>query len=80
MTGMTDRERAAAQAYVRLLETARAVLTQGPGNAPAMVPLLAAPMADADEALQAAGLAGNEAGYFRLVARLRPEVQQDMDI
>ncbi|MFF8846573.1 hypothetical protein ACF08N_28305 [Streptomyces sp. NPDC015127] len=66
---MNDPELAAAQAYVRLLQTTRAVLAD-PHRAPMALPVLSAPMTEADEALSAAGLAGNEAGFFRLVADL----------
>jgi hypothetical protein len=65
---MTDPELAAAQAYVRLLQTTRAVLADPQQRAQA-VPLLTTPIAEADEALRAVGLAGNEADFFRLVAR-----------
>lgn len=67
---MTDHELAAAQAYVRLLETTRAVLADA-RQAPLALPLLTVPITEADEALRAIGLAGNEATFFRLVARLR---------
>lgn len=68
---MTDSEIAAAQAYVRLLHTTRAVLAD-PQQAPLAVPLLTVPMAEADDALRAVGLAGNEADFFRLLATLHP--------
>ncbi|MEU5160959.1 hypothetical protein AB0G74_15310 [Streptomyces sp. NPDC020875] len=67
---MTDPERAAAQAYVRLLSATRAVLDDE--RPAAALPLLTAPMAEADLALAALGMAGNEAAFFRLVGRLRP--------
>ncbi|CAL9280179.1 hypothetical protein [Streptomyces sp. SudanB25_2051] len=63
-------ERAAAQAYLRLVETARAVLSD-PGLAPLAAVHLASPMAEADEALRRAGLSGNEARLLRLAAGLR---------
>ncbi|WP_338703090.1 hypothetical protein V2W30_37670 [Streptomyces sp. Q6] len=49
---------AAAQACLRLLHTARAALSgsEPPGTAT----VLAVPLAEADEALRRAGLAGNE--------------------
>jgi hypothetical protein len=52
-------ERAAAQALLRLTRTARAALdgAEPPGTAA----VLAMPLAEADEALTRAGLAGNEA-------------------
>ncbi|MEV0964034.1 MULTISPECIES: hypothetical protein [unclassified Streptomyces] len=67
---MTSRERAAAQAYVRLLGAVRAALAEPPGDAAPPPVLLSAPMAEADEALAAAGLAGNEEALFGLVAGL----------
>lgn len=68
---MTDPELAAAQAYVRLLQTTRAVLAD-PERAPLAVPLLTVPMTEADDALRAVGLAGNEADFFRLLTALHP--------
>ncbi|WP_349307745.1 hypothetical protein [Streptomyces sp. HNM0645] len=68
---MTSRERAAAQAYVRLLGAVRAALAEPPGaDAPPPPVLLSAPMAEADEALSAAGLVGNEMALFGLVKGL----------
>ncbi|MFF8386366.1 hypothetical protein [Streptomyces kanasensis] len=80
-TSLTMRERAAAQAYLRLVETARAVLAD-PGLAPLAGVYLSSPMAEADEALRRAGLAGNEARLLSLVATLRgsdaaPEPSRD---
>lgn len=69
-TEMTDPELAAAQAYVRLLQTTRAVLAD-PQQSPLALPLLAVPIAEADRALSAIGLAGNEADFFRLVGRIQ---------
>jgi hypothetical protein len=68
---MTETERAAAQAYLRLLGAARAVLDD-PRRALPSLPLLTAPIAEADRALDALGMAGNEAEFFRLVARNHP--------
>jgi hypothetical protein len=73
---MNDLELAAARAYVRLLGATRAVLDDDRRPPPAL-PLLTAPMAEADEALDALGMAGNEAEFFRLVARLRPMAAAD---
>ncbi|MCK8681101.1 hypothetical protein [Streptomyces lichenis] len=71
MTVVLDpRERAAAQAYVRLMETARAVLTD-PDTAPLAGVYLTSPMAEADEALRRAGLTGNEERLLRCVSALR---------
>ncbi|MCX4986369.1 hypothetical protein [Streptomyces sp. NBC_00572] len=69
-TTITASERAAAQAYLRLLESTQAVLTD-PQLAPYAGVMLTHPMAEADEALRAAGLAGNEARLLSLVSSLR---------
>ncbi|MFB7513524.1 hypothetical protein [Streptomyces sp. NPDC056144] len=70
MITMTASERAAAQAYLRLLESTQAVLTD-----PELVPyagvMLTCPMAEADAALRAAGFSGNEDRLLRLVSSLR---------
>jgi hypothetical protein len=63
----TPDTRAAAQAYLRLLAAVRAVLDD-PWAASRAAPLPAVPIAEADEALGAAGLAGNEREFLRLVA------------
>ncbi|MFB7865683.1 MULTISPECIES: hypothetical protein [unclassified Streptomyces] len=70
MRTVTSRERAAAQAYLRLLESTQAVLSD-PRLEPYAAAMLTHPMAEADEALRAAGLSGNEARLLRLVATLR---------
>jgi hypothetical protein len=74
---LTDRERTAVQAYLRLLHTVRAALGdegggQGVGafgpphdRLPAVVP--PAVLAEAEQALADAGLAGNEEEFFRLL-------------
>ncbi|MGW0770172.1 hypothetical protein [Streptomyces sp. NPDC002671] len=63
---MTDRERAAVQAYLRLLHTVRAAFDGPPdGGRPVVVP--PAVLAEAEQALDRAGLAGNEAEFFRLL-------------
>ncbi|MDI3384946.1 hypothetical protein QIS99_01755 [Streptomyces sp. B-S-A8] len=69
---MTDLELAAVQAYVRLVRGVRATLddTSHPTGAP---PLLHEPMAETDRALRAAGMAGNEARLFQLVAERMEE-------
>ncbi|MFE3738414.1 hypothetical protein [Streptomyces sp. NPDC059134] len=73
MTTITSRtpgapdERSAARAYLRLLAAVRAVLDD-PVRAPQAAPLLAAPIAEADAALTAAGLAGNERTFLDLVS------------
>ncbi|WP_299538141.1 hypothetical protein [uncultured Streptomyces sp.] len=71
---MNDDERAAAQAYVRLLEASRAVLSDPADGRPPHLLLLNAPMREADSALDEAGLAGNEARFFALVRALRPSL------
>ncbi|MFF5251107.1 hypothetical protein ACFY4K_03465 [Streptomyces leeuwenhoekii] len=77
----TDRERRAVQTYLRLLHTVRAAFDTaagppGAGGPPAGPPVTSsvappvvppAVLAEADEALRAAGLAGNEEAFFRLV-------------
>ncbi|MFB7915770.1 hypothetical protein [Streptomyces sp. NPDC056061] len=68
---MRNDELAAAQAYVRLLEATRAALAE-PEDGPLYVPLLASPIAEADGALERAGLCGNESRFFDLVRSLRP--------
>ncbi|WP_329261512.1 hypothetical protein OG223_43525 [Streptomyces sp. NBC_01478] len=69
---MTDRERAAVQAYLRLLHTVRAAF-DGPPGAP--LPVLVPPsvLAEADRALTDAGLAGNEEAFFGLLESWCPE-------
>ncbi|MFI7505111.1 hypothetical protein ACIBVL_42915 [Streptomyces sp. NPDC049687] len=74
---LTDRERTAVQAYLRLLHTVRAAFGDESGGAhgdasgpphdrlPPMVP--PAVLAEAERALAEAGLAGNEEEFFRLL-------------
>ncbi|MEU3829851.1 hypothetical protein GT045_16740 [Streptomyces sp. SID486] len=63
---LTDRERTAVQAYLRLLHTVRAAFDGPPGDGrPAVVP--PAVLAEAEQALARAGLAGNEEEFFRLL-------------
>ncbi|MER6072867.1 hypothetical protein ACFYZB_10245 [Streptomyces sp. NPDC001852] len=63
---LTDRERTAVQAYLRLLHTVRAAF-DGPPDAgrPAVVPPTV--LAEAEQALARAGLTGNEEQFFRLL-------------
>lgn len=68
---LTDRERAAVQAYLRLLHTVRAAL-DGPPDKPRPVAVPPAVLAEADRALADAGLAGNEGEFFRLLHGRRP--------
>ncbi|MCS0599902.1 hypothetical protein NX794_01400 [Streptomyces sp. LP11] len=63
---LTDRERTAVQAYLRLVHTVRAAFDGPPdGGRPALVP--PAVLAEAEAALERAGLAGNEEEFFRLL-------------
>ena len=63
---LTDRERIAVQAYLRLLGTVRAAFDGPPeGRRPPVVPTAA--LAEAAQALAQAGLAGNEEEFFRLL-------------
>ncbi|KMS82501.1 MULTISPECIES: hypothetical protein [Streptomyces] len=63
---LTDRERTAVQAYLRLLHTVRAAFDGPPDHdRPAVVPPVV--LAEAERALARAGLAGNEAEFFRLL-------------
>lgn len=66
---LTDRERTAVQAYLRLLGTVRAAFDvvpgpSGPGRPPVVPPTV---LAEADQALADAGLTGNEEVFFRLL-------------
>lgn len=62
----TNHERTAVQAYVRLLRTVRATFDGAPdGVRPGVVP--PAVVAEAEQALARAGLAGNEEDFFRLL-------------
>ncbi|GAA3148949.1 hypothetical protein GCM10010521_40390 [Streptomyces rameus] len=63
---LTDRERTAVQAYLRLLHTVRAAFDGPPDEGrPAVVPPTV--LAEAEQALARAGLAGNEEEFFRLL-------------
>ncbi|NNN29530.1 hypothetical protein HLK59_04000 [Streptomyces sp. S3(2020)] len=68
---LTDRERTAVQAYLRLLHTVRAAF-DGPPDArrPPVVP--PAVLAEAEQALADAGLVGNEEEFFRLLRSWLP--------
>ena len=69
---LTDRERTAVQAYLRLLHTVRAAFDGPPGDArPPVVP--PSVLAEAEQALADAGLTGNEQGFFRLLQNWCPE-------
>ncbi|WP_330460798.1 hypothetical protein OIB37_30320 [Streptomyces sp. NBC_00820] len=69
---LTDRERTAVQAYLRLLHTVRAVFDGPPGGSgPVVVP--PSVLAEAEVALARAGLSGNEEDFFRLVREWCPQ-------
>ncbi|QEV21686.1 hypothetical protein [Streptomyces alboniger] len=73
MTGTTSEELLAAQACLRLLHTARAALSDPSEVPPATAAtLLAGPIAEADDALRRAGLAGNEAVLIERIYDLAP--------
>ncbi|NBM15740.1 hypothetical protein [Streptomyces sp. GC420] len=69
---MTEAERRAAQAYLRVLRAVRAVVDDDPDRTAEAAHLLAAPVGEADRALEEAGLRGNEARLFGLVRQLQP--------
>ncbi|MDH6626302.1 hypothetical protein M2271_004119 [Streptomyces sp. LBL] len=71
---LTDRERAAVQAYLRLLHTVRAAFDVAPGPPDATRPPVVSPavLAEAEQALAQAGLTGNEEAFFRLLATWCP--------
>jgi hypothetical protein len=65
-TLLTDRERTALQAYLRLLHTVRAAFDgHSDGGRPPLVP--PSVLAEAERALAGAGLTGNEETFFRLL-------------
>ncbi|MEU9173435.1 hypothetical protein AB0D34_37675 [Streptomyces sp. NPDC048420] len=66
---LTDRERTAVQAYLRLLHTVRAAFDTASGPPDAARPPVVPPavLAEADQALADAGLAGNEEEFFGLL-------------
>ncbi|CAL9642954.1 hypothetical protein SUDANB176_06395 [Streptomyces sp. enrichment culture] len=72
---LTDRERAAVQAYLRLLHTVRAAFDTQSGPADAPRPSVVPPsvLAEAEAALARAGLTGNEEEFFRMVRDWCPE-------
>ncbi|MGW3493435.1 hypothetical protein [Streptomyces sp. NPDC001020] len=68
---LTDRQRAAVQAYLRLLHTVRAAFDSAPDpHRPPVVPTAA--LAEADRALAEVGLTGTGKEFFRLLAKWRP--------
>ncbi|MEU6086657.1 hypothetical protein ABZ865_07570 [Streptomyces sp. NPDC047085] len=69
---LTDRERTAVQAYLRLLHTVRAAF-DGPPDGPRPVVVPPAVLDEAERALARAGLAGNEEDFFRLVREWCPQ-------
>ncbi|MFE6282000.1 hypothetical protein [Streptomyces sp. NPDC057877] len=72
---LTDRERTAVQAYLRLLHTVRAALdtASGPPGTPRPPVVPPSALAEAEQALAEAGLTGNEAEFFRLLHSWCPE-------
>ncbi|MGX4688635.1 hypothetical protein [Streptomyces sp. JNUCC 63] len=69
---LTSHERAAVQAYLRLLHTVRAAFDGPPdGVRPRAVP--PAVLAEAEQALAGAGLSGNEDAFFRLLRSWCPQ-------
>ncbi|MGC0386387.1 hypothetical protein [Streptomyces sp. SAI-129] len=66
---LTDHERIAVQAYLRLLHTVRAGFDAGDGlDGPPRPPVIPpSVLAEAEQALRAAGLRGNEEAFFRLL-------------
>ncbi|NEA99509.1 hypothetical protein [Streptomyces sp. SID13726] len=66
---LTDRERVAVQAYLRLLHTVRAAFDTAAGPPDSARPPVVPPtvLAEAERALADAGLAGNEEEFFRLL-------------
>jgi hypothetical protein len=72
---LTDRERTAVQAYLRLLHTVRAAFDTEAGPLPAARPPVVPPsvLAEAERALADAGLSGNEEEFFQLLASWCPE-------
>ncbi|MET9734180.1 hypothetical protein ABZZ79_27075 [Streptomyces sp. NPDC006458] len=73
-TVLTDQERTAVQAYLRLLHTVQAAFDAAEGppgtDRPPVVP--PSVLAEAERALAAAGLRGNEEEFFRLLQSCRP--------
>jgi len=68
---LTDRQRAAVQAYLRLLHSVRAAFDHQPDPHRAPVVPIAA-LAEAERALAEAGLRGTEEEFFRLLAEWCP--------
>ncbi|MGW5788808.1 hypothetical protein ACWEWK_33060 [Streptomyces sp. NPDC003757] len=66
---LTDHERMAVQAYLRLLHTVRAGFDTGAGSGGPPRPPVVPPsvLAEAEQALEVAGLTGNEEAFFRLL-------------
>ncbi|MER5996457.1 MULTISPECIES: hypothetical protein [Streptomyces] len=72
---LTDRERTAVQAYLRLLHTVRAAFDApaGPPSSPRPPIVPPAVLAEAEAALARAGLTGAEEEFFRMVRDWCPE-------
>ncbi|GAA3504794.1 hypothetical protein GCM10019016_119070 [Streptomyces prasinosporus] len=66
---LTDRERTAVQAYLRLLHTVRAAFDAQSGPPGVRRPPVVPPsvLAEAETALARAGLTGSEKDFFRMV-------------
>ncbi|MFF7858392.1 hypothetical protein [Streptomyces sp. NPDC007904] len=72
---LTDRERTAVQAYLRLLHTVRAAFDtrSGPPDTPYPPVVPPSVLAEAESALARAGLTGNEEEFFRMLRDWCPE-------
>ncbi|MER7490637.1 hypothetical protein ABTY20_33100 [Streptomyces sp. NPDC126497] len=72
---LTDHERTAVRAYLRLLHTVRAALDTRPGPPGPPGPTVVPPsvLAEAETALARAGLTGNEEVFFRMLRDWHPE-------
>ncbi|PWI08447.1 hypothetical protein DIZ27_22510 [Streptomyces sp. NWU339] len=72
---LTDHERTAVQAYLRLLHTVRAAYDAESGPPDTRRPPVVAPsaLAEAETALARAGLSGNEETFFRMLRDWHPE-------
>ncbi|MGW1894861.1 hypothetical protein ACWCP6_32155 [Streptomyces sp. NPDC002004] len=69
---LTDHERTAVRAYLRLMHTVRAAFDVG--ESAQRPPIVPAPvLAEAEEALREAGLAGNETEFFALLRTWCPQ-------
>ncbi|WP_432055346.1 hypothetical protein [Streptomyces sp. bgisy022] len=71
---LTDRERTAVQAYLRLLHTVRATFDTPSGPTGPVPPSVVPPsvLAEAETALARAGLSGNEEEFFHMLREWCP--------